>query len=153
MPSLVEIGPVVLEIKRKCKKFTRTTTTTTTDNGQIVIRKAHLNPWLRWAKNKKPMGHFAHLSKNKPEQIYDFASRFVWSCYCLPLKIGSTCPLNKPEYSLLFAKFDWNWFIGFGQKDFKCRQCIFAISLLFHLGKGRFPWFEQTWVLFIEWCL
>ena len=54
--SLIEIGPVVLEKRRQCEKFTTTTmpptTTTTTDNGQIVIRKAHLNHRLRWAKNK-----------------------------------------------------------------------------------------------------
>ena len=43
----------------KCEKFTTTTTTTTTttpttpttDNGQILIRKAHLSLRLRWAKN------------------------------------------------------------------------------------------------------
>ena len=35
----------------KCEKFTTTTTTTTTtDNGQILIRKAHLSLWLRWTK-------------------------------------------------------------------------------------------------------
>ena len=35
----------------KCEKFTTTTTTTTTtDNGQILIRKAHLSFRLRWAK-------------------------------------------------------------------------------------------------------
>ena len=34
----------------KCEKFTTTTTTTTTDNGQILIRKAHLSLRLRWAK-------------------------------------------------------------------------------------------------------
>ena len=33
--------------RRKCEKFS---TTTTTDSGQIVIRKAHLSLWLRWAK-------------------------------------------------------------------------------------------------------
>ena len=35
----------------KCEKFTKTTTTT--DNGQILIRKAHLSLRLRWAKNKR----------------------------------------------------------------------------------------------------
>ena len=38
----------------KCEKFTTTTTTTTTrttENGQIVIRKAHFSFWLRWVKN------------------------------------------------------------------------------------------------------
>ena len=33
----------------KCEKFR--TTTTTTDNGQILIRKAHMSLRLRWAKN------------------------------------------------------------------------------------------------------
>ena len=43
MPSLVEIGPVVLEKKIKMEKFTTKpkTTTTTTDNGKIFIRKAN----------------------------------------------------------------------------------------------------------------
>ena len=39
--------------KSKCEKFTTTTTITTTpttDNGRIVIRKAHLNLRLSWAK-------------------------------------------------------------------------------------------------------
>ena len=36
----------------KCENFTKTKTTTmTTDNGQILIRKAHLSLQLRWAKN------------------------------------------------------------------------------------------------------
>ena len=33
--------------ERNYEKFI---TTTTTDNGQIVIRKAHLGLWLKWAK-------------------------------------------------------------------------------------------------------
>ena len=35
-----------------CEKFATmpTTTMTTKDNGQILIRKAHLSLWLRWAK-------------------------------------------------------------------------------------------------------
>ena len=52
VPSLFEIGMVVLEKKiKKCEQFT---TTTTTDNGQIVIRKASLSLRLRWAKNTNP---------------------------------------------------------------------------------------------------
>ena len=36
----------------KCEKFTTTSTSTsiTTDNGQILIRKAHLSFWCRWVK-------------------------------------------------------------------------------------------------------
>lgn len=37
----------------KCKKFTPTDTNAeTTDNGQILIRKAYLSIWLKWAKKK-----------------------------------------------------------------------------------------------------
>ena len=44
----------------KCEEFTTMstttpTTTTTTDNGQILIRKAHLSLWLRWAKKSSPV--------------------------------------------------------------------------------------------------
>ena len=50
----------------KCEKFTTTpttTTTTTTDNGQILIRKAHLSLWLRWAKNRITRGLFDRVEK------------------------------------------------------------------------------------------
>ena len=46
----------------KCEKFTTTikttttTTTITTDNGQILIRKAHLSLRLRWAKKSTGLG-------------------------------------------------------------------------------------------------
>ena len=43
----------------KCEKFT--TTTTTTDNGQILIRKAHLSLRLRWAKKD---------TENQPLKVY-----------------------------------------------------------------------------------
>ena len=55
VPGLVEIDLVVLEKKMECEKFTTMPMTTplptTTDNGQILIRKAHLSLLLRWAKN------------------------------------------------------------------------------------------------------
>ena len=48
---------------------------------------------------------------------------------------------------MLCAKFGWNSVSGSGVEDFFlfC-QCIFAISYLFPLGKGRSPLFEQTWI-------
>ena len=51
VPSFVDIGPVALENKKKMWKVNDDdkTATTTTDNGQIVIRNAHLSLWLRWA--------------------------------------------------------------------------------------------------------
>ena len=45
----------------KCEQFTTTTTTTTTDNGQILIRKAHLSLRLRWAKNRDTVIQLKHL--------------------------------------------------------------------------------------------
>ena len=42
----------------KFEKFTTTTTTTTTtDNGQILMRKAHLSPRFWWANEKKLYKH------------------------------------------------------------------------------------------------
>ena len=41
-----------LDLYWKCEKFTTTTTRTTRENGQIVIRKAHLSFLLRLAKTK-----------------------------------------------------------------------------------------------------
>ena len=60
MPSLVEIGPVLLEKKLKIGKVYRQTDGQTdrrtdgqTDDGRQAIRKAHLSFQLRWAKNDK----------------------------------------------------------------------------------------------------
>ena len=38
------------------------------------------------------------------------------------------------------------------KKIFKVGQCIFAISLLFPLGKGPGPSFDQTWIPFTQGC-
>ena len=38
------------------------------------------------------------------------------------------------------------------KKIFKVGQCIFAISLLSPLGKGRGPSFEQTWIRITQGC-
>mgnify|MGYP003684357691 CR=1 FL=1 len=68
MPSLVEIGPVVLEKKMKMWKVYRRTDRQTdrqtdgqtdgqTDDGRQVIRKAHLSFQLRWAK-KSYLNHW-----------------------------------------------------------------------------------------------
>ena len=70
VPSLVEIGPVVLKRRWKCEKFT-TTPTTTTDNGHILIRKAHLS--LRLSCTKK-----GSLILNHPHSIRD--STMTESC-------------------------------------------------------------------------
>ena len=50
VPSLVEIGQVILEKKLKMWKVYRRTDRQTTDDRQQVIRKAHLSFQLRWAK-------------------------------------------------------------------------------------------------------
>ena len=59
VPSLVEIGPVVLEKKMKMWKVYKQTDRRTDrrtdgqrDDGQQVIRKAHLSFQLRWAKKE-----------------------------------------------------------------------------------------------------
>ena len=80
LPSLVESGPVVLEKKMKMWKFTTTTTTTTTDNGQILIRKAHLRLRLRWA--KKPVQVIIWWQKNNAQtkQAGEWIKRLNWKC-------------------------------------------------------------------------
>ena len=75
VPSLVEIDPVVLEKKMKMWKVLTTmtmTTTRTTDNGQILIRKAHLSLWLRWAKKViilrcSPLSEIIQKKAGKPD--------------------------------------------------------------------------------------
>ena len=52
MPSLVEIGPEVLEKKSKIGKFYRRTDRQT-DDGRKAIRKAHLSFQLRLANKKQ----------------------------------------------------------------------------------------------------
>ena len=56
----------------KCEKFTTstTTTTTTTDNGQILIRKAHLSLRLRWAKNWK-------IIDDSDQVIFRYSFKFI----------------------------------------------------------------------------
>ena len=51
VPSLLKLFQWFWRRRNKCEKFMRTTTPMT-DNGQILIRKAHLSLWLRWANNK-----------------------------------------------------------------------------------------------------
>ena len=57
VPTLVEIGPVVLEKKKMWNVYDKTTTTvpmttTTTNNGQILIKKAYLSLQLWWAEDE-----------------------------------------------------------------------------------------------------
>ena len=49
--SLVEIGPVVLKKKMKMWKVNNNDDD---NDGQMLIRKAHLSLWLRWANKNQP---------------------------------------------------------------------------------------------------
>ena len=71
----------------KCEKFI-TTTTTTTDNGQILIRKAHLILWLRWAKkfdpaqfllifNDQSTSFSKLLENNSPDEYYGSSRNII----------------------------------------------------------------------------
>ena len=59
----------------KCEKFTATTitTTTTTENGQIMIRKAHLSLRLRWAKNNRSTGNIGHSKQLLTKNMFRFS--------------------------------------------------------------------------------
>ena len=60
---------------------TTTTTTTTTDNGQIVIRKAHVSLRLRWAKKKK---------EALPDEEWKENHIYLWWTFLLKLDEKST---------------------------------------------------------------
>ena len=65
VPSLVEIGPVVLKKKMKMWKVYDNANN---DNGQILIRKAHLSLWFRWA-NLYPRMFYAKFCWNWPNNL------------------------------------------------------------------------------------
>ena len=61
--------------------------------------------------------------------------------------------LNPHHPRMLCAKFGWNYSpVVLKNKIFKVCQCIFSISLLSPLGKGRGPSFEQTWITITQEC-
>ena len=80
MPSLVEIGPVILEKKMKMWKVYNDDDDNDADNGQIVFRKAYLSLWLRWA--------------NKTIDRYTWAMKTQQRCSDIP---------QVPERSLLLT--------------------------------------------------
>ena len=73
-------------------------------------------------------------------------------------------PLRKgcgPSFDLIWIPFTQGCFLPslveidpvvLEKKILKVCQCIFAISLLTPLGKGRGPSFEQTWILITQGC-
>ena len=84
VPSLVEIGPVVLEKKMKMWNVYRRTDRQTdrqTDDGRQVIRKAHLSFQLRWPKNSIQNINYNELTeKNLQSNIaLKHSGMFEWS--------------------------------------------------------------------------
>ena len=65
VPSLIKIGPVVLEKEMKMRKVYRLTT----DGGWQTIRIAHLSFQFRWAKNHQPVNR-SFLGKSVEYFIY-----------------------------------------------------------------------------------
>ena len=94
------------------------------------------------------MGHIAHLRKQfKSINTYDYIITLIkrrekkhfMITYCVFIWIltqGCFVP-SLVEIGLVVLE----------KKIFKFCQCIFAISQLSPLGKGRGPSFEQTWTL------
>ena len=75
VPSLVEIGPVVLEKLKMWKVYDNNNkNTTSTDNGHILIRKAHLSLWLRWAKKDRKIP----IMIDKIIKLFFFTSEFFF---------------------------------------------------------------------------
>ena len=91
------------------------------------------------------------------EKIFKFNVYSLFRTY-LPLEKDGPLRLYKFEYPspkyLIRSKFAWNLPTDSGKEDFKIRQCIFAISLLSPLEKGKVygQSFEQKWITFTQWC-
>ena len=106
----------------------------------------HKRPtWFTWEKvpiNKhiwKKLWLYHNMDYKK--KIIIFFLRNEWSFICKNL-----CTLHT---RMLCVKFSWKCL---KKKIFKCRQCIFAFSLLSPLRKGRGPSFEQIWIPFTREC-
>ena len=61
--------------------------------------------------------------------------------------------LNPLHQRMYCGRSGWNWSSGSWEEDFLICQCIYAISLLSHLGKGQCPSFELTWTHLTQGCL
>ena len=97
VPSLVEIGSVVLEKKMKMWKVYRQT-----DAGWQVIRKAHLSFQLRWAKKLKYNDIYRWLSI--AQTLISWSSRShavkLWSSFFSLYNKASLLPISRSSQSL-----------------------------------------------------
>ena len=87
VPSLVEIGPVILEKKMKMWKVYRQTDGRT-DDRQQVIRKAHLSFQLRWAKNPECLLEKQLQAKQPVWESNDPSYEQTWLSWKKILKSG-----------------------------------------------------------------
>ena len=114
MPSLVEIGPVVLEEKSKMwKVYRRTDWRIDRQKPDDRWSEAHLSFQLRWAKT---------LS-------------FIWelNVYIIVFQI-----LNSLHSWMLCGNFGWNWPTGSGEEDFKISSKFFCNLVMISPWKGAY---------------
>ena len=64
----------------KCEKFMKTPTTTTTDNGQILMKKAHLSLRLRGAKKCRTGFKFFHFFRFENLKLNISLFSFIYFC-------------------------------------------------------------------------
>ena len=110
-------------------------------------------------KNKRPMGHMAHLRKQfKSINIYDYIITlikgrkkniidfkriywfFIWR------------NLNPLHPRMLCDKFGWNWLSGSGEEFFLISSMYFHYFVIISPWKRAGPSFEQTWIPFTQGC-
>ena len=162
MPSLVEIGPVVLE--KKIFKFV-----------SVFSLFCNYLPWTRvrpfiWTKLNRllPTMHCAKFGWNWPsgsgEDFLNFINVFLLFCNYLPLEKGRALHLNKLDSlqpRILCAKFGWNWPSGSIEEENvkSLRQCqhqwrttdkFWSEKLIWAFGSGELTRGPQaltvTWV-------
>ena len=126
VPSLVDIGPVVLEKKMKMWKVYDSDDNNNDDNddGQILIRKSHLSLRLRWAKNMEST-FYMYITNNKLSRrsycIFRYILRSLsrnsdsWCFYISNVifqKLYSSCKLAGGLYKLnIYCKNTWETYI------------------------------------------
>ena len=106
---------------------------------------------------KRPIGHIAHLSKQfKLIYTYDYQTlikrRKILVSSLLELNCSSFEPpplLNEWCIVPSLVKISP---VVLEKRIFLFRQCIFAISYLSPIAKGRYSSFEQTWIPFTKEC-
>ena len=136
-----EIGATYLQFARKCTTSTSFTVSLSFDNFRLTP-----------SKNKRSMGHNAHLRKTVQIDEHQWLSQ-CWlreqKTHYILMRIEGfffRTNFNPLHQRMHCGRIGWYWPIGSGIEDFSILSMYFSISFLSPLGKGRGASFGQTWI-------